>query len=139
MEDLRPGALLGIAGFIVMGAGLSMMTSSLQLITGFSFSSLLVAAWPYGSGLLGAGMLVLGGMTTQGRDFAALGAIGACGAGVLFGIAWFIYAATAGLFTLVSVVAVGMCALGCILVPIGLPRALKISRARREILKDVEL
>lgn len=138
MEDLRPGALLGIAGFVVMGAGLSMMTSSFQLVSGFRFGNLLVAVWPYGSGLLGLGMLALGGMTTQGRDHAALGAIGACGAGVLFGIAWVIYAATAGLFTLVSVFAVGMCALGCLLVPIGLPRALKISRARRDILKDVE-
>ena len=139
MEDLRPGALLGIAGFVVMGAGFSLMTSSVQLVTGFNFGNVLVAAWPYGGGLLGLGMLVLGGMTTQGRDHAAMGAIGACAAGVLFGLAWVIYAATAGLFTLVSVFAVGMCALGCILVPIGLPRALKISRARRDILKDVEL
>ena len=54
MEDLRPGALLGIAGFVVMGAGLSMMTSSFQLVSGFSFCSVLVAAWAAGAWLLQA-------------------------------------------------------------------------------------
>jgi hypothetical protein len=139
MEDLRPGALLGVAGFAVMGAGLSIMTSSLQLIITFNFHSALVAAWPYGSMVLGMGLIVLGGKTAQGRDRAAFGAIAGCAAGVIFGMAWFIYAMTAGLFTLVSVFAIGMCVLGCILVPIGVPRAMKISAARRDILKDVEL
>lgn len=139
MEDLRPGPLLGLAGFVVMGAGVSMVASAAQLILGFWFGSFLIALWPYTKLVLGAASVLLGGALTQGRDWAAIGSILTMGIGVLGGMIWVVYALTSGLFTLVSVFAVGMCLLGLVLTPIGLGRALKLSAARRELLRDVEL
>ena len=101
--------------------------------------SLLIAFWPYTKLLLGAASVLLGGALTQGRDWAAIGSIVTMGVGVLGGMIWIVWALTGGLFTLVSVFAVGMCVLGLVLTPLGLGRALALSAARRELLKDVEL
>ncbi len=137
MEDLRPGPLLGLAGFLVMGAGLSMLASSAQLIIAFPFTSIFVAAWPYATGVLGIATLMLGGYLTKGRDWAAFGALLSCGVGLLGGLIWIVYALASGLFTLVSVFALGMCLLGLLFTPLCIPRALKLSSTRRALLKGL--
>jgi len=114
-----------------------MLASSAQLFVAFRFTSIFVAAWPCAKGVLGIATVLLGGSLTKGRDWAAFGALVSCGLGLLGGLIWIVYALLNGLFTLVSVFAMGMCLLGLLLTPLCIPRALKLSAVRRELLRGL--
>jgi hypothetical protein len=132
-SELRTPLLVSVAGAALAVASLFVAASGMQVIV-------LVYVWswwkvvPYMLLLLGTGGLLLGGMVTTGRVWAVvLGAALNAFMGFLT-LVWTVYAMMNGLLALLPLVAVLLSGLAMLLLPLSIPGARRVSRARAQLL-----
>lgn len=132
---IGPGPLLLIAAIVLGAAGLVGAAYGLQLLVFIRWSAFI---WllPVGFVLIGLGQVVA-------AAFVSRGSVVASGAGValtllqlLLALGWTVYSVWLTLFSPLGLCWLFTLVLPAVLVPIALPRALRISQARRALYKD---
>lgn len=128
--DAAPSLLVRIAGGVLATAGLATAVAGFQLWALVHFFDTWAWVVPYVYVPLGSAGLVLGGMLTRARVWAAvLGALVA-GFSAVFGLAFTLYAIMGGFFSLLGILSVALCGLAAVLALAATPSALRSSRAR---------
>jgi len=138
-EDLvaqaRPGIVLGLCAFALVGTGLTAAIVWPQLwMFGFRAWGFFQTVMPPIISLLGLVLIPVGASVASGRLWAALAAVPVSVLTLLFGGIWTIYCTVNGLFTPLYLVLVGLGSLGTAASMVALALSVRVDRARKALL-----
>ena len=131
--DAAPaGYLCLIGGGILLVAGLTQTVAGVQLLTMVEFYSFVwVVPWV----MIGMGIpaMALGGLTTQARDWAAMGAVTIALMMAFFNLVWTVFALFNGFISPLGMITTAVTLLSVPFTLLALPSAIKSSRAKRQL------
>ena len=134
---LAPGPLVTIAGLTVAAAGF------LQAIAGYQLVSMVFTPWWWADiwmwvvCLTGIPLIPLGFGASTARSWATIPALLFTPLAGLVSGSWVIFGVLKGGFTAATVAAAGFCFMALVLSAAAAPRAMKVAKGRRELLKGL--
>ncbi len=131
--DLNTPAIVTIASFMMMGAGLFTATAGGQLWSLVSVYTLWAKALPWLMLASGLFSMFVGGTMSRGRFWAALAAVPLTGSMTMLCLVWTVWALFGGFFSLLPLVAGFMSFAALLICPFAIPGAKRVTENRAKL------
>ncbi len=137
LEVIAPGPLVTVAGLAIAAAGIMQSAAGYQLVDMVYTAWWWADIWMWLVLLTGLPLIPVGFGFTTARMWALIPAIPLTVLAGLTSFGWVVFTVINSGFTLATVAAAGFCFMGAVLGLVASPRAFRVAKARRDLIKSI--